>query len=247
MTGETVPVITRPLNWTQEQAAKLQECIDEHFSKESAALLGLDYSFTISDPQLEGCPLVGCSTGFTKLVGYEMSDIVGRNCRFLVDPVPKEEIDVKARKHAREFCEAVIEGRDYFVPDDEREKWMPEGRPGDEILCFQRNARKDGTLFWNMFFMKTFHLGTNMDTLYPYIVGLQSELPDGKATLSELAMNLAMLDKRMTNVTSTLSKLFFTETKMRRDQEEFGNDGFDGFDVGMDGTGGATGGVARVF
>jgi hypothetical protein len=87
ITGETAPVINRPLTWTREQAAKLQESVDEHFSKDSAALLGLDYSFTIADPQLEGCPLVGCSTGFTKLVGYEMSDIVGRNCRFLVDPV----------------------------------------------------------------------------------------------------------------------------------------------------------------
>jgi hypothetical protein len=229
--GETVPMFKIPPTWSQAQAVKLQECIDVLFSKDNEELLGLDYSFTVADPHMPGCPLVGCSNGFTKLVGYEMREIVGQNCRFLVDPVPKDEIDVNARKHAREFCQAVKDGKDYFVPDHEREGWMPEGRPGDEILCFQRNARKDGSLFWNMFYMKVFYLGTEMDTLYPYIIALQSELPHAKATLSELSRNLGMLDQRMTDVTCILAKLFFTETMMCREQFKLEDDGFDGFEA----------------
>eukprot|EP00490_Sorites_sp_Unknown_P021117 CAMPEP_0114686000 /NCGR_PEP_ID=MMETSP0191-20121206/61049_1 /TAXON_ID=126664 /ORGANISM="Sorites sp." /LENGTH=31 /DNA_ID= /DNA_START= /DNA_END= /DNA_ORIENTATION= len=31
-----------------------------------------------------------------------MEEIVGRNCRFLVDPVPKDKVDWTMRRHAKE-------------------------------------------------------------------------------------------------------------------------------------------------
>merc|ERR1719491_945047 len=96
--------------WSESSATRLQESVDRIFGESSQSLLGLDYSFTIADPYLPDCPLIGCSAGFTKLCGYEIDDIVGQNCRFLVDPVPKDMIDEKMRRHTKEFCKAVLAG-----------------------------------------------------------------------------------------------------------------------------------------
>ena len=69
-----------------------------------------------------------------------------RNCRFLIDPVPREQIDWTMRRHCKDFCEAVAKKQEYRVPREEHEDWMPTGRAGDELFCFQVNARKDGHL-----------------------------------------------------------------------------------------------------
>ena len=69
-----------------------------------------------------------------------------RNCRFLIDPVPREQIDWTMRRHCKDFCEAVAKKQEYRVPREEYEDWMPTGRAGDELFCFQVNARKDGHL-----------------------------------------------------------------------------------------------------
>lgn len=42
-------------------------------------------SVTLADPSLYDIPLIGCSEGFELLTGYSKSEIVGRNCRFLMD------------------------------------------------------------------------------------------------------------------------------------------------------------------
>ena len=36
--------------------------------------------------------------------------------------------------------------QEYRIPREEQEDWMPTGRAGDELFCFQVNARKDGHL-----------------------------------------------------------------------------------------------------
>merc|ERR1740123_566074 len=115
--------------WDKESADKLQEAVDQIFgTPESASSLhSLEFSFSIADPLLDGCPLIGCSTGFTKLCGYDLDDIVGRNCRFLVDAVPAEQQDKPMRRHTNHFCEAVRYGQGYRVPRKEREQWMPVG------------------------------------------------------------------------------------------------------------------------
>merc|ERR1712151_1076300 len=82
--------------WTRELAKDLQEAVDRIFAK-NTKLAKCEFSLTIADPMLDGCPLIGCSTGFGKLCGYDMHEIVGRNCRFLIDPVPKDLVDQKLR------------------------------------------------------------------------------------------------------------------------------------------------------
>jgi hypothetical protein len=203
--------------WTQETANKLQAAVDEIFGEDGGqSLLGLEFSFTIADPSIEDCPLIGCSTGFTKLCGYELDDIVGQNCRFLTSPVPKDQIDWKVRKHVRDFCEAVRQGKEYRRPECDLEDWMPRSRPADELVCKQVNARKDGTLFYNMFYLKVFDISLEMGDERPFIIGLQSELPDNVQTLSRLTCQLDQLDEKMSRVKDELSAIFFVHCSMTR-------------------------------
>lgn len=213
--------------WTKKKADELQDAVDAVFNKAGEALCGMTFSFTIADPRISGCPLIGCSSGFGTLCGY-MDEIVGRNCRFLVDPVPKDKIDWTMRRHAKEFCEAVQYGRQFRIPEKEREDWMPVGRSGDELFCYQMNARKDGSLFNNMFYMKVIELSSTLGQELPYIVGLQTELPFGKRDLAQLAKNTKVLDSNKNKVTSALAQLFFVATSMTRDDAGVElNDGYE--------------------
>lgn len=77
---------------------------------------------TISDCRLRNNPIIYANEGFERITGYSISEVTGRNCKFLqgegTDPAAIEEI----RRGLRENRELTV-----------------------EIL----NYRKDGTPFWN--------------------------------------------------------------------------------------------------
>jgi len=50
------------------------------------ALCGMTFSFTIADPRISGCPLIGCSSGFGTLCSSDIRSR-GRNCT-IGGPVP---------------------------------------------------------------------------------------------------------------------------------------------------------------
>jgi len=202
--------------WTQEKAEKLQASADRIFGSAGSSLLGLEFSFTLADPFLEGCPIIGCSTGFTKLCGYELHEIVGRNCPSLVDLVPREMVDQKMQKHWLSFCEAARCGKDYTIPDAEREVWMPDNRPSDEIWSMQTNTRKDGSVFNNMSYLRTFRIGAELGEEEPYIVGLQLELPGGYDTLQTLSEYHDQLDRNMVELAQGLSASHFVQCALER-------------------------------
>jgi len=197
--------------WTPDHAAELQEALDKIFDQNSESLKALRFSVTIADPCVKDAPLVGCSEGFSELCGYAMDEIVGRNCRFLVDPVPKDLIDAKIRKVAREYTNAIRDGKVYTMPEDLRQDYMPLGRHKDDgIFCLQMNARKDGRLFRNMFYLRSINLNDK-----PYIIGLQTEVPDG-ADYKVYHDACTLLDANLASVEEVLAKKFWVSGPMRR-------------------------------
>ena len=88
--------------------------------------------------------------------GLDMEDIIGHNCRFLIDSVPPELINEQMRHCTRGFCQAVKQNKEYKKPDGLNQPWLPAGRPVDELVVTQTNARKDFKI----------HALPNGDTVY---------------------------------------------------------------------------------
>ena len=55
-------------------------------------------SFIFTDPALPDNPIVWASKGFTDLSGYEQSDFIGKNCRFLQGPETRKQDVLAIRK-----------------------------------------------------------------------------------------------------------------------------------------------------
>jgi hypothetical protein len=150
------------------------------------------------------------------MCGYEHQEVVGQNCRFLVDPVPADQLDPYARKHAKEFCKAAMLGCNYKIPLSERKPWTPKGDTGGEVLLMQKNARKDGSLFNNLFYMQVLELGVEFGDEVPYIIAFQTELKGGEEDLARIWEHFKELESRMAKVKDELSSLFFMQCAMSR-------------------------------
>jgi len=127
-----------------------------------------EISITIADPSVHDTPLIGISPGFTQLTGYSAKEILGRNCRFLIDSVPDHHRTLPSeRDKARVFsqtCRAVAL----------RQQQGGDPEPGPEnCCCIQLNRRKDDSFFWNMFLMHFCRIDGK-----PYMVALQHKLSD---------------------------------------------------------------------
>lgn len=79
--------------------------------------------FVVTDPHQDDCPIIFASSGFLKLTGYKMEEILGRNCRFLQG---KDTNPNAVRQLTR-----AIQAR-------------------KEIHIILLNYKKDGTPFWNL-------------------------------------------------------------------------------------------------
>ncbi|MDF2979532.1 MAG: hypothetical protein K0S40_4260 [Actinomycetospora sp.] len=86
------------------------------------AVVATELSFTISDPSREQNPLVWVNPAFSRLTGYELDEVLGRNCRFLQGP----NTDPASISRIRTA--------------------LADERPITEVLL---NYRRDGTAFWN--------------------------------------------------------------------------------------------------
>lgn len=220
--------------WTRGLADELQLTADSLIGKEVESIrneiLNCEFSFSISDPQVEDCPLIACTTGFSRMCGYEIDEIVGRNCRFLVDPVPQDYVNQETRQKVRDFCTAVANGPSYALKKQEDvPDWVtPQGTrtQGDGLFCVQVNARKDCSLFRNMFYLKEAVLGEKS-----YIIGLQTEVEgldfdDQAPDYQVYQAACRRLDRNMGEVERILSKMFWFSAAMRRQTDIDEDDGF---------------------
>ena len=113
---------------------------------------------TISDCNLPGNPIIYANEGFERITGYSVSEVVGRNCRFLqgedTDPEAIEEI----RRGLRENRELTV-----------------------EIL----NYRKDGTPFWNRLSIDPVRDAEGRVTNY---IGIQVDITERKVAEEALQL-----------------------------------------------------------
>jgi hypothetical protein len=208
-----------PLHWNARCSEELQSVVDSFCIEE---LYDLGFSVTIADPTQPDCPLVACSAGFTELSGYSVDEIVGRNCRFLLNGVPSELIDIETRMRCRLFCSSSQEGEDYDpassdqLPAGLKKPWadLPKG----EIICVQTNARKSGELFRNMFYLKQVELDEVNFTL-----GLQAGLPEdfdievaGEQLERKCQRAFDRLEENMSLIEQVLAQQFWYSAPMRR-------------------------------
>eukprot|EP00932_Pfiesteria_piscicida_P012820 SRR837773.2426.p2 GENE.SRR837773.2426~~SRR837773.2426.p2 ORF type:complete len:263 (+),score=81.81 SRR837773.2426:17-805(+) len=207
--------------WTEDHSRRLQEAINELFGgKEGEHLRDLKFSLSIADPGLPDCPLIGCSEGFCELTGYDMDYIVGRNCRFLIDPVPDDTVNKGVRVIAKDYVNCVRDRKDYEMPDEQWQDFMPKGRHKDSgVFCLQTNSKKDGTLFRNMFYLKEVSVNDR-----PYIIGLQTEVDDRE--LPRLHEACRLVDRNMVQVQKILASMFWCSFGMWRQESRDPADGF---------------------
>jgi PAS domain S-box-containing protein len=86
------------------------------------AVIATEMSFTITDPRLPDDPLVWVNPSFTRLTGYRLDEVTGRNCRLLQGPNTD-------RAAVRRIGEAL--------------------RRQEQITEVLLNYRRDGTAYWN--------------------------------------------------------------------------------------------------
>jgi PAS domain S-box-containing protein len=103
---------------------------------------------TIADALQPDRPLIYANQGFTRMTGYPIAEVMGRNCRFLQGP----DTDASA---VAEIRAALAECRPCVV----------------EIL----NYRKDGTTFWNRLSITPVRSGAGDVT---HFIGVQSDVTD---------------------------------------------------------------------
>eukprot|EP01040_Poterioochromonas_malhamensis_P014526 gene14526-16083_t len=141
-------------------------------------------SFCIANAISVDVPIVYASPGFLKLTGYEMAEVLGRNCRFLQGPKTDQ-------REVAKMKDAIIDGRDITV-----------------VLL---NYRKDGKTFWNQ--IQLAHLKDQSGKTF-LIVGIQTKvkltgnqtsIPSISST-SEFPYNKAIIDGSLqTELQSTFS------------------------------------------
>merc|ERR1719201_1834838 len=132
------------LHWNTRCSIELQKVVDTFKMEE---LYDIDFSVTVADPTQPDCPLVACSIGFTELTGYTVHEVVGRNCRFLLNGVPSNLLDDETRFRCRSFCQTVRAGKEYdscsdMLPAGLSKMWF--SLPKGEQICVQTNATKTG-------------------------------------------------------------------------------------------------------
>jgi PAS domain S-box-containing protein len=129
------------------------------------ALQSAQQNFAVSDPSLPDNPIVYASQGFLQLTGYQMNQVIGRNCRFLQGPgTDPKAVDVIRR--------GLREGEDTSV-------------------CLL-NYKADGTPFWNQFFVASLR---DADGNIVNYVGVQCEVNQVPIEeIKERAKRMALLD-----------------------------------------------------
>ncbi|MGQ4650499.1 PAS domain S-box protein [Lyngbya aestuarii] len=120
------------------------------------AIAAADNGIVITDPNQADNPIVYTNPGFERLTGYQASEIIGKNCRFLQAKEQEQPALIELRM-------ALREGRTCRVT--------------------LQNYRKDGTLFWNDLSLSPVRDAVGNLTHY---IGVQTDITERKRVEAEL-------------------------------------------------------------
>ena len=116
----------------------------------------------ITDWRIPNNPIVYANAAFEKISGYEVSKVLGKNCRFL-------------------------QGNDFFQP--ERDILRSAINAGIACTVVMRNYRKDGTMFWNELNISPIHDDSGNVT---HFIGIQNDITERKEAEKELKRQMRL-------------------------------------------------------
>ena len=129
----------------------------------------------LADPHQPDCPIVFANGAFCEMTGYDLGEIVGRNCRFLQGPAT----DRQAVGRIREAISA---------------RW----HCTEELV----NYRKNGTPFWNALFINpVFDQGGSLVFLF----GTQLDVTHRRALENALQQSYALLPLMRADLAAALA------------------------------------------
>ena len=134
------------------------------------AMAAADEGITITDATQNGNPIIYANSGFLKITGYELDQVLGRNCRFLQGPETNQNTIETIRQALRTKTSCTVELLNYAV----------DGRP-----------------FWNKLSITPIRDEGGQTTHY---VGIQSDITEKKqmeATLRHRTEELEELNARL--------------------------------------------------
>jgi PAS domain S-box-containing protein len=144
---------------------------EETLHLQERAIASSHNGIVITDCRLPNNTVVYVNAAFEKITGYEASEVIGKNCRFL-------------------------QGTDVFQPEkDILRNAIVKGEACSVVI---RNYRKDGSLFWNE--LNISPIFDEMDKL-THFVGIQTDITSRKEAEKELRrqMRLTVLLNRITD------------------------------------------------
>ncbi|PWN38083.1 uncharacterized protein FA14DRAFT_111040, partial [Meira miltonrushii] len=131
----------------------------------------LSCSFTVSDAQHPDQPIVHCSDTFCHLTGYDRSEVIGRNCRFLQSPdgnvnqgTERTHTDNGAVRHIKKHLTRLQECQTSLI-----------------------NYRRDGSPFINLVTIVPITWGDSQEPVF--LVGFQVDLVEHPSAVMERKPN----------------------------------------------------------
>ena len=146
--------------------------VEEELSLKEDAMDGAPVGITISDADRPDNPLIYVNDNFCSITGYDRSEILGTNCRFLQG----EDTDMDK-----------VAAMGAAVTDE------------SEVAVELKNYRKDGELFWNRVEIAPIRPAAESPRYY---VGYQADVTDRKEAELALAAERETLDHVLSRVAS---------------------------------------------
>ncbi len=130
---------------------------DEELALRDRSIDSATNGILIADARRPDIPTVYCNTAFEKITGYSREEVLGKNCRFL-----------QGEDHNQPGLGAIREAI----------------RQGTEAKAELRNYKKDGTFFWNEFYLAPVK---NSQGVLTHFIGVQTDITQRKEHEAALA------------------------------------------------------------